>query len=90
MSYTLTFDNINEQDVIDYEKNHNVNLREFIENLIKPKAKTTNSYSQDKINLAKERLNKQFGEFAYLTNQSLSAEEINQRLSDYFEKEWKE
>lgn len=37
MSYTLTFDNINEQDVLDYEKNHNVNFKEFIENLIKPK-----------------------------------------------------
>lgn len=88
MSYTLTFENINEQDVLDYEKNHNVNFKEFIENLIKPKAKDVINYPQAEIELAKEKLNRQFGEFAHLTNKSLSAEEINQGLSEYFTKEW--
>ena len=88
MSYTLTFENLNEQDILDYEKNHNVNFKEFIENLIKPKTKGVKHYSQAEIELAKEKLNEQFGEFAHLANKSLSAEEINQGLSEYFAKEW--
>ncbi|MDO4451071.1 MAG: hypothetical protein Q4B79_08970 [Moraxella sp.] len=59
------------------KKSHNVNLREFIENLIKPKAKDIKNYSQAEIELAKEKLNGQFGEFAHLATKPLSAEEIN-------------
>lgn len=86
MSYTLTFENLNEQDILDYEKNHNVNFKEFIENLIKPKTKGVKHYSQSEIELAKEKLNEQFGEFAHLAKFDESVKTELQKIRDFSKK----
>lgn len=84
MSYTLTFENLNEQDIIDYEKSHNVNLREFIENLIKPKSNPQKEVDCSDIYELSGKYQK------YAKGKSVSIEEIDKIAREAFAKKWAE
>lgn len=84
MSYTLTFENLNEQDIIDYEKTHNVKFVDFIENLIKPRAKPQKEVDCSDIYELSGKYQK------YAKGKSVSIEEMDRVTREEFAKKWME